>query len=146
MRVQRGTTSAVYRIGAHAPCVTLVALALLVVTPSLEGCGDECTEGEVRCEGNRAMQCSRGSDGKGSSSWKGYECGELHCVAMSTAGHPEVYCALTSTPDERCAASEPGFCVDNRRVYCRGGYGIPNDMCTSPTVCAVGKVTMLCTF
>jgi len=109
------------------------------------GCGgNECHEGEARCEGNVALVCGFAwSDSSAPLIFRRDVCGSRVCVETTvSATRREALCALAMTPDARCPASEwpPAVCADGQLVACSYGYATSSQDCGSPARC-VGEPT-----
>lgn len=108
--------------------VLLLLGALLVFFPS--GCGGggrECTDGQSRCNDNRAESCEYQDHG-GGYYWSGSSCDEGTCQLSRDDQWP--YCTVGNAPDARCSdelstsgqASRSSFCEGNVAMSCHDGF------------------------
>lgn len=118
---------------------TIVTLALT----STLACGDECTEGERRCDGEHIASCGRGGDISGTRSFSAwvFECGKDRCVDIVVDGLRSAVCSKTGELDPRCAGVAgvmSRICADPTTVLvCQSGYGSSEEICAGK--CAVGE-------
>lgn len=111
-------------------------IALALVAPSLlSACaGDDCSYGEVQCDGNSARTCV---SGERTSYWQTEDCGSKTCVvAANTASTTAAFCAVSVNPDPRCAEADVPNCAGNTLVECTAGYA------TSTRSCATGCLSL----
>ena len=108
----------------------LAVVALLCAAAC--GKGDECHLGAARCFVHQdfveAQACINSCSDFGCRNlWTGEDvCSPSRtCLLVESAG---AICALSTTPDPRCAGVN-SFCDGDDRVFCRAGYGVSRSSC-----------------
>jgi hypothetical protein len=82
---------------------------------------DECRSGEIRCDGDVAMNCGNLADSQVDHLvWHKATCGAGKCK-LDTAMN-DAFCARETTPDPRCEPQRSGFCEGTTLSSCRAGY------------------------
>ena len=129
-----------------------------------QGCADECTEGEQRCNGNSVQRCEVGP-GCGEELFGGGCTATWHppvpCSLPGEARAPEplfsapmppvcvvaeptadgsrplrvAVCAQSSKPDPSCEGKF-GFCGTENAVACNAGFVVGSTPCAPPKVCS----------
>lgn len=120
--------SSLWKRACLAPALTHPLLGMAI----LPGCGDageQCTESEVRCEGNEIQVCTR-EDHDGRLYWAKRSCAPGVCKLSQTPRGP--FCARDSEPDARCADGQArSLCAGNEVLNCREGFVESSLDCTT---------------
>ncbi len=124
----------VTRIRGGRPFHAALNISTVVVSLIVSDCGgDECTQGEVRCNNNAAEVCSRGEDDP-YWQWGSQPCGDGYCHLSNDTAQPNPFCTVSREPDPQCInAADLGVCDGNDAILCHQGYAMYVADCTNGT-------------
>jgi hypothetical protein len=108
--------------------IAVIGVALIAAAA---GCGDECSEGEVRCMDNTVQSCSGVETENGWDStlrWRVVQtC--LNSTCFAPPGRQPM-CVLSTDPDPLCAGAQ-SHCSGDDIVTCAGGYAGVTSTCAA---------------
>jgi hypothetical protein len=105
------------------------AILLLAAISAGSGCGDNCHEGESRCDGSQIVTCDE-SD-LGGLDWRGLGecCATTACRDEMSGSDRVAVCSDSSVPDPSCPMFG-NICADaTTLLYCSYGYSEPVETC-----------------
>jgi hypothetical protein len=105
----------------HAP-VRVILLLAVAVAITTAGCGDNCHEGESRCDGSQIMTCDEGD--LGGRDWRGLGecCASTTCRDEMSGSDRVAVCSDSPDPDPSCPMFGNICADDTTLLYCDYGY------------------------
>ena len=109
---------------------------MVLLTGGAAGCGDQCTAGQTRCNGNTAQFCEEEDSDDPTLIWYSQDCGEAFCRPISDPNDgSHALCAQAAEPDPRCAGADNlEFCEGDVVVGCLYGYVVYRANCTTGVI------------
>jgi hypothetical protein len=146
LHVGREAVNRAFVSRAAAAALRLAAVAFAAAPAALAGCGDDCRDGEARCQSGLALNCAYTSHEAKHTQWSSEDCRGTACVLASTG---RAYCALGAEPDPRCGvddSSEAAVCAGSVPAFCVQGYLVSSrtDCQTAGDVCIDAEGAAFC--